>query len=298
MVCALGCQEQLVGRSHECDFPPGISRLPICTEPTFTVDGNSRDIHDRVSNKLEQSLSVYRLRTETLRELRPDIIVTQMQCDVCAVSFSDVEQALKETLRTQSTLIALQATNLQGVWDDFLRVAEGLGRIQKGHELLRAFQARIASIAGPSRSFQSRPRIACIEWMDPLMAAGNWVPELVHLAGGQSVFGHPGEHAPWITWEALAAADPDIMVLMPCGFSMNRIQEELNVLTRHPLWPQLQAVQNRKVYLTDGNQFFNRPGPRLVESLEILAEIFFPAHFHFGHEGQGWRQWIPTTQEK
>jgi iron complex transport system substrate-binding protein len=293
MICALGCRDQLVGRSHECDFPPGIHELPPITEPTIAVEGSSRDIHNRVSNRLEKSLSIYRVQTEALRALQPDIIVTQTQCDVCAVSFTDVEQALKETLNSQPALIPLHATNLQGVWDDLLRVAEGVGRIREGRELLAAYQARIAAIAEVSRDLPSRPTIACIEWMEPLMAAGNWVPELVHLAGGQTVFGQPGEHAPWITWEALAAADPDMLILMPCGFSMARIQEELTVLTQHPLWTQLRSVQRQQVYLTDGNQFFNRPGPRLVESLEILAEIFHSAQFHFGHEGHGWRQWAP-----
>ncbi|MDH4359784.1 MAG: cobalamin-binding protein [Nitrospirota bacterium] len=289
MVCALGCQNQLVGRSHECDFPPGVHQLPSCTEPTIAVEGRSREIHERVSAKLEKSLSVYRVRTETLRKLQPDIIVTQTQCDVCAVSFTNVEQALKETLNSQPTLIALHATNVQGVWDDLLQVAESIGRIQEGRELLATYQSRIAAIAGPNQDLNARPTIACLEWMEPLMAAGNWVPELVHLAGGQSVFGQPGAQAPWITWETLAAADPDILLVMPCGFSLARIEEELAVLTHHPLWPKLRAVQNQRVYLTDGNQFFNRPGPRLVESLEILAEIFHPTRFHFGHEGHGWR---------
>jgi iron complex transport system substrate-binding protein len=293
MVCALGCQDQLVGRSHECDFPADIDRLPICTEPTIAVEGQSQEIHDRVSTKLETSLSVYRVQTEILRALQPAIIVTQTQCDVCAVSLSDVEQALKETLHGPSTLISLHATNLQGVWSDLLRVAEGVDRMQEGHRLLATYQSRIAAIAGSNQELSPRPTIGCIEWMEPLMAAGNWVPELVHLAGGQSVFGQPGEHAPWISWEALAAADPDMLILMPCGFSMARIQQEMPVLTQHPLWTQLQAVQRRHVYLTDGNQFFNRPGPRLVESLEILAEIIHPARFHFGHKGQGWAQWLP-----
>lgn len=293
MICALGCQNQLVGRSHECDFPPGIFRVPVCTEPAITVEGGSREIHDRVSNRLEKSLSVYRVQTDVLRELQPDIIVTQTQCDVCAVSVTDVEQALKEVLRLHPTLITLHATDLPGVWNDLLQISEGLGRVHNGRELLAVYQSRMAAIAGITKDLQPYPTIACIEWMEPLMAAGNWVPELVQLAGGQSVFGQPGEHAPWITWEALAAADPDMLVFMPCGFSITRIQQELPALTHHPLWPELRAVQNQKVYLTDGNQFFNRPGPRLVESLEIMAEIAHPAHFHFGHEGQGWSQWIP-----
>jgi iron complex transport system substrate-binding protein len=293
MICVLGCQNQLVGRSHECDFPPGIIRLPICTQPAIAVEGGSREIHDRVSNRLEKSLSVYRVQTDVLRELQPDIIVTQTQCDVCAVSVTDVEQALKEVLRLQPTLITLHATDLPGVWNDLLQISEGLGRVHNGQELLAIYQSRMAAIAGITKDLQPYPTIACIEWMEPLMAAGNWVPELVQLAGGQSVFGQPGEHAPWITWEALAAADPDMLVFMPCGFSITRIQQELPALTHHPLWPELRAVKNQKVYLTDGNQFFNRPGPRLVESLEILAEITHPTHFHFGHEGQGWSQWIP-----
>lgn len=292
MICALGCQDQLVGRSHECDFPQGVNRLPMCTEPTMAVGGRSQDIHDLVTTTLKNSLSVYRVKTEILRELQPAIIVTQTQCDVCAVSLTDVKQALKETLKIHPTLIPLHATNLQGVWDDLLRVAEGVGRTREGQELLATYLARIDTTAEECQNVSSRPTIACIEWMDPLMAAGNWVPELVHLAGGRSTFGKPGEHAPWITWEALAETDPDMLVLMPCGFSMARIQEELTVLTQHPLWPHLRSVQRQQVYLTDGNQFFNRPGPRLVESLEILAEIFHPDQFHFGHEGRGWRQWV------
>lgn len=294
MVCALGCYDQLKGRSHECDFPLDISDLPICTAPNIAVDGTSREIHDRVSGILRNALSVYRVEVETLRTIKPDIIVTQTQCDVCAVSFTDVEQALKESLEYQPTLIPLHATNLQGVWDDVLRVAQGVGKEQVGRKLLASYQKRISAIADRCRNESSQPSVACIEWMEPLMAAGNWVPELVEFAGGQSVFGEPGAHAPWITWEALGEANPDILVLMPCGFSIPRIEEEMSILTQNPVWPTLKAVQKGHIYLTDGNQFFNRPGPRLVESLEILAEIFHPACFQFGHPHTGWRQWHST----
>jgi len=212
---------------------------------------------------------------------------------VCAVSVDAVQRALHDMLGSSPALISLGAQDISGIWEDMTRLAEGLGQQTTGQAFLEQAHQRIGDISDRSRHQPSPPTVTCIEWMEPLMAAGNWVPELVHLAGGQSVFGQPGKHASWITWEALAASDPDILVLMPCGFSMARIQEELPVMTSHPLWSQLRAVQLRKVYLTDGNQFFNRPGPCLVESLEILAEIFHPAHFQFGHEGQGWRQWVP-----
>ena len=295
MVCALGCQAQLKGRSHECDFPPGISDLPICTAPNLSVDGTSQEIHERVSGILQNALSVYRVEMDIIRDLKPDIIVTQTQCDVCAVSFTDVEKALKECLEIQPTVISLHATNLQGVWDDIQRVAQGLGKEQEGQKLLATYQTRVSTIADRCKNESFQPSVACIEWMEPLMAAGNWVPELVELAGGQSVFGEPGAHAPWITWEALAEADPDMLILMPCGFSMPRIEEEMCNLTKNPLWSTLKAVQNGHVYLTDGNQYFNRPGPRLVESLEILAEILHPTCFQFGHTGTGWRQWPPAN---
>lgn len=294
MVCALGCQEQLKGRSHECDFPLGINQLPICTAPNLSVEGTSQEIHERVSGILKDTLSVFHVEIDILRTLKPDIVVTQTQCDVCAVSFTDVVQALKESLDFQPTLISLQATNLHGVWDDLLRVARGVGKEQEGRELLTHYHSRISTVADQCRKIGSRPSVACIEWMEPLMAAGNWVPELVELAGGQPAFGKAGEHAPWLTWEALAEADPDIVVLMPCGFSIGRIEEEMSTLTRNPVWAGLKAVQTGRVYLTDGNQFFNRPGPRLVESLEILAEIFFPSQVEYGRERTGWRQWVPA----
>ena len=294
MVSALGCQAQLKGRSHECDFPNSVGDLPICTTPNLSVEGTSQEIHERVSGILQNALSVYRVKTETLRTLNPDIIVTQTHCDACAVSFTDVENALKESLDIQPTVISLHATNLQGVWDDLLRVARGLGKEQDGQQLLDRYHLRISAIADRCQNENSHPSVTCIEWMEPLMAAGNWVPELVQLAGGQSVFGAPGAHAPWITWEALAEANPDMLVLMPCGFSIPRIEVEMHTLTKNPLWSTLKAVKNEQVYLTDGNQFFNRPGPRLVESLEIFAEILHPTCFQFGHSGTGWRQWHPA----
>ncbi|MDR4485648.1 MAG: cobalamin-binding protein [Nitrospirales bacterium] len=293
MVCTLGCRAQLVGRSHECDFPSDITHLPVCTQATVDSEGTSQAIQTQVSQRLQAALSLYEVLVDRIQDLQPDVIVTQTQCEVCAVSANEVQRALHDLVGSSPTLISLGAQDLEGVWDDLTRVAEGLGHQAAGQAFLKQAHHRMDDISGRSQQLPAPPTVACIEWMEPLMAAGNWVPQLVHLAGGQPVFGQPGKHAPWITWEALAASDPDILLLMPCGFSMDRIQKELPVMTSHSFWPRLRAVQQQRVYLTDGNQFFNRPGPRLMESLEILAEIFHPTQFRFGHEGLGWQQWVP-----
>lgn len=290
IVCALGCENQLIGRSHECDYPSSIVNRPICTEPKFPLDGTSREIDRRVKGLLKDTLSVYRVDTEALQRLQPHLIVTQTQCEICAVSLNDVEKAVTEWVGGKPEIVSLQTTDLSGVWQDMWRVAEATGQVQQGTELLCSLKSRMVAIADEARSISHTPTVGCIEWIDPLMASGNWMPELVTMAGGENVFGQAGNHAPWITWQALKNVDPEIIVLLPCGFSIQRTRKELSSLTGHPLWPRLRAVQKGGVYLTDGNQFFNRPGPRLVESLEILAEIFHPSAFYFGHEGKGWQR--------
>ncbi|MEZ4342883.1 MAG: cobalamin-binding protein [Nitrospirales bacterium] len=289
MICAVGCGSQLVGRSHECDFPPEIRHLPVCTTSTVNGERNSQDIHNQVSQRLRQALSLYEVLIDQVKDLQPDIIVTQTQCEVCAVSADEVQRSLHNWVGSSPTLISLGAQDLSGVWDDITRVAEGIGQPTNGQRLLEQAHYRIGEISQRSTQRSSTPTVACIEWMDPLMAAGNWVPELVELAGGRSMFGEAGAHAPWITWEALLETDPEFILLMPCGFSLFRIQQECFSLANHSNWRKLQAVQGGNVYMTDGNQYFNRPGPRLVESLEILAEIFHPELFQFGHQGQGWK---------
>ena len=288
MVCALGLEDQLVGRSHECDFPSSITHLPVCTEPKFEVNGTSHEIDTRVKNLLENALSVYRVFPDRLQELRPDVIVTQTQCDVCAVNLHDVELAFDSWLGKKPTIIPLQTTDLSGVWSDLRRVATTLGKEDRAQQVISSLQSRMNTISEQAKTLLNPPTVACIEWMDPLMAAGNWMPELVTMAGGFNVFGEAGQHAPWITWEGLQEAEPDIILILPCGFSMTQIQEQLPTLTSNPIWSKLHAVRRGRVYATDGNQYFNRPGPRLVESLEILAEIFHPRTFDFNHQGTGW----------
>ena len=289
IACALGFRQALVGRSHECDFPPGVEQLPILTEAKLDANAPSVQIDDRVKQLVGEGLSVYRVDADRLRGLRPTVILTQDHCQVCAASLRDVEEALASWLGERPRVLSLNPSGLDEVWNDIARVAAALGAEARGQDYVAKLGDRIAGIAEQTLRIRQRPSVACVEWIDPLMAAGNWVPELVTLAGGISVFGEKGEHSPWLEWESLRAADPDVIALFPCGFDIERTRRELDPLVAQPGWSDLRAVRNGRVFITDGNQYFNRPGPRLFESLEILAEILHPDHFTPKHRGTGWQ---------
>jgi iron complex transport system substrate-binding protein len=288
IVAALGFRDRLVGRSHECDFPPSVLELPVCSEPKIDVHGTSRQIDERVKSLAAAAVSVYRVFPDVLRRLAPTHVITQTQCEVCAVSLRDVEQAVAEMAGGRPSVIALAPMKLADLWNDIRTVGQRLGISERAERLIAELQAAIAAIQSRLAGVPRRPTVACIEWIDPLMAAGNWVPELVELAGGRDVLGRAGEHSPWLGWEELAVADPEVIAVMPCGFDIARSRAELAPLLSHPLWPGLRAVRDRRVYLTDGSQFFNRPGPRLVDSVRILAEILHGEQFAPSLEGPGW----------
>ena len=290
IVCVLGLEGDLVARSHECDWPARVKRLPVCTAPRFDVHGSSLEIDERVKSLLEQALSIYRVDAEMLRKLQPDVIVTQSHCEVCAVSEKDVQNALGDWLDGKAKIVSLSPNNLADVWQSIRNVADALGVSPNGEQVLRGLQDRVQRINERIPPSGERPTVACLEWLNPLMAAGNWVPELVELAGGRNLFGHAGKHSPWMTWTELADRDPDVIIAMPCGFALAKTSSEMATLRQQTAWRNLKAVRNRRVYVTDGNQFFNRPGPRLVESLEILAEICHPDRFSFDHEGTAWQK--------
>lgn len=288
IVCSLGCAAQLVGRSHECDYPPGVARLPTCTGPRFDIHGTSAEIDARVKSILQDALSVYQVDADKLRALRPDVIVTQSHCEVCAVSEKDVQQAVCDWIDSRPKIVSLAPNALADVWASIQQVADALHVPERGAAVVAGLQERVDRIAAAANGLTERPTVACLEWLDPLMAAGNWLPELVALAGGVNLFCAAGQHSPKMTWAELVARDPDVIVALPCGWDIPKARQEIAVLERQPDWPRLRAARTGRVYLTDGNQFFNRPGPRLVESLEILAEILHPEAFRFGHEGTGW----------
>lgn len=287
----LGFGDQLVGRSHECDFPLNVEALPALTQPRFDPNGDSRQIDERVKDVLREALSVYWVDEGKLSELAPTHIITQAQCDVCAVNLEDVQRAVSACGLTDARVISLEPMTLDDIYADVGRVAEALNLPDSGAARVAELRTRAEAICREAESLTHKPTAACIEWIEPLMAAGNWVPELVRMAGGVDWFGVPGAHSPWIDWDSIWAHDPDMIVLMPCGFGIERTLAEMPPLTRHPGWDTLRAVKAGHVYITDGNHFFNRPGPRVIESLEILAEIFHPDIFDFGHRGTGWIQY-------
>ncbi len=295
IVSALGFADALVGRSHECDFPSGVEELPVCTAPKLDPSGSSRAIHARMEELLVEAVSVYRVDGELLRALRPTHIVTQVHCDVCAVNLADVRGAV-EGWGEAPELVALCASTMSEAFRDIERVAVALGAPARGAALTSGLAARMDAIEEAATKAEAesdrpgKPRVATIEWLSPPMAAGNWIPELVEKAGGENLFGEPGRHSPWLSPEALREADPDLIVAFPCGFSLERTEAEASLLGEIPGYDSLSAVRRGAVYLADGNQFFNRPGPRLAESLEILAEILHPDRFDFGHRGVAWRR--------
>ncbi len=300
IACALGFADSLVARSHECDFPVGVELLPVLTQPQLDSSASGKNIDDRVKQLVQDGSSVYRVDAEQLRSLEPTAILTQDQCEVCAASLRDIESALADWIGTAPKVVSLNPKTLADVWMDIERVAASLGADEVGKRVTHELTERVTDIAERALRIRSRPRVACIEWIDPLMGAGNWIPELVVLAGGQPLFGKVGEHSEWLEWEDLRAADPEIIVLLPCGFSIERTRAEMAPLIAQSGWSNLSAVRTQRVYVTDGNQYFNRPGPRLVESLEILAQVIHPDHFSpsasgllsglLSGQGQGWQQ--------
>lgn len=288
MVFAVGRGDALVLRSHECDHPPEAVHAPPATAPKYPADGTSYQIDERVKALVQEGLSVYRVDREALRRARPDVVITQDQCQVCAASSADVEEAVRETLGSRAEIVSLEPATLADVLEDVRTVGRALDAEEGARRTVAAMEERMEAVEARVAGAQERPSVVGVEWLDPLMAAGNWFPELVERAGGRNLFGTAGGHSPWLEWEALREADPDVLVLLPCGFTMERTRQELPALVERPGWGELQAVRNGRVHLVDGHHYFNRPGPRLADSVEILAEILHPDRVEARHRGTGW----------
>ena len=288
IVAFLGEKDSIVGRSHECDYPPDLNKIKKLTSPKINVDGTSGEIHKQINTILENSLSVYKVDIKELKKLEPDVVITQAHCEVCAVSLAEVEEIVAKHLNEKTKIISLQPNTLGEVFDDIKKVAEGLNLDKVTTEgLIKPLEQRVKNIQ--IKSLKKKKTVACIEWIDPLMAAGNWIPEMVKISGGEDVFGKSGKDSHWITFDEIKNYDPEVIIFLPCGYNIEKTKEEVeNLLIKETKWSNLKAFKNKELFIVDGNQFFNRPGPRLVESLEIFAEIIQPNLFNFNHQHSGW----------
>ena len=288
IVSSLQCMDNLVGISHECDYPESIKKLPVCSEPRFDVDGKSIEIEQGIKSLLQEALSIYRVKEDAIRSLNPDIIITQSQCDVCAVSIKDVRIAIEQAIGINPEIISLSPTCLEDVWNDILELGIVLKKESIAKDLVKYIKNDISIISKKNKN-KNPVSVGCIEWTEPLMFAGNWVPEIVQIVGGKSLSGVAGEHSNWSKYEELYQHDPDKIIFMPCGYDMNKTKVELSNFTHNVRWKSLKAVRTDEVYLTDGNQYFNRPGPRLLDSIKIMDDIMNNTNV-YNFKNHGWRK--------
>jgi iron complex transport system substrate-binding protein len=288
IVCLLGRGANLVGRSHECDYPPEIATLPVCTKTRLNPAKSEAEIDLEVQTALREARSLYTVNVALVSELQPDIILTQAQCQACAISASDLERALAGQLDYSPKILSVETHRFANLWENIMTVAEAIGIAEEARPIVKQLKVRLVNVIEKVAEAVDRPRVGCLEWLDPLMAAGNWIPDLVEMAGGRNAFGEAGKLSPKISWATLANQNPDVLVAMPCGFDLARSRADLAALARRPEWASLRAARNKKAFVVDGSQYFNRPGPRLVDSVEILAEIIHPGKFPARHRGGAW----------
>jgi len=274
LVCALGLADSLVAISHDCDYPPEVRGRPVLSEAIVTSSLPSGEIDARIRHHVHHGMSVYHLDERQLAALQPELILTQELCAVCAPSYSLVRQAAR-MLDAGTRIVSLEPQGLFDILDNILLVGALTGREPQARALADGLRAKIERVRAATAG-QPAPQVACIEWLDPIFVGGHWVPEMVEMAGGRDILGKPREPSFVVEWDEIVAAEPDVVVLMPCGFDVPRARQEIHRLTDRPGWEDLPAVRRGRVYLTDASSYFNRPGPRIVTGLEILARILHP----------------------
>lgn len=285
IVCALGQGESLVGRSHECDNPPWVKSLPCCSDPAFDVSLSSRAIDSEVRRRIQSGEPLYHLHSDLIAQLAPDLIITQLHCEVCAVTPADVERSGSKT--SAASVIALSAGSLDGIFQGIMRIAEALGMEGAGREIVCREQRRLAGVRERTAG-RKKPSVVMLEWVDPIFAMGNWGPELVDFANGELLIGAKGQHSTAISWDEVLKADPEYLIVAPCGFDLQRTLQERDVLERQPGWSSLRAVQAGKVAFADGNLFFNRSGMTVSQTAEIIGQILHGVVFEANTEGAHW----------
>ncbi len=276
IVCALGLADEIVGVSHECDFPPAARSKPVMVksriDPTMIGSG---EIDRQVGDLLQSQQSLYALDEKLFKDSEPDIILTQGLCDVCALDYNDVVQAAR-SLPRDPCIVSLDPHCLADILNDVLRIGEATHKSRQAEAFVQELKLRIEAVRDRTTRSALRPRVACLEWFDPLYIAGHWVPEMVQIAGGYDILGTAGEPSVKIEWEALIASLPEILILMPCGFDLDRAVRESSLLKNRAGWQTLPAVRDGRVFAVSGTDYFSRPGPRLVDGLEILSQVIHP----------------------
>jgi len=290
MVGALGAGETLVGRSHECDNPSWVRQLPSCSQPAFDISVSSGEIDAEVRRRLHAGEPLYHIDMELIRTLQPDLVITQSHCDVCAVTTADLQRGNCALAARQ---LSLSAATIKEIFQGIAQVAEALGVPERAHSVIELERRRLEIVRQRTVRLR-RPTVVLLEWTDPFFAMGNWGPELVEIANGEPLLGNAGEFSTAIPAERLRDADPEYIIVAPCGFNLERAEREQAVLERHPWWRDLRAVRNGNVVFADGNLFFNRSGMTIAPSAEILAEILHGIPFGAPTEDLHWRRIAPS----
>jgi iron complex transport system substrate-binding protein len=289
VIAALGLSDELVGISHECDYPPSVRSVPIMVEPMIPSHGlASADIDKQVSQLVASGQRLYRLKNDLLRQARPDLVLSQDLCHVCAVTPDQLHDALC-SLPYQPTILTLNPSTVHDVITDVVRIGDAVGRSAEGHRLATQLRARLDAIRTCVQDISHRPRVVCIEWLSPLYVAGHWVPEMVQLAGGQDVLAQPGSPSRVVTWDDVLAAAPDVLIVMPCGFSIDQTQTELFRMMQQPGQWRVSSNLAQRTFLVDASSYFSRPGPRLIDGIELLAAILHPSDHDHIHESMACR---------
>jgi iron complex transport system substrate-binding protein len=288
IVCGLGAGKELVGRSHECDNPGWVKRLPVCSRPAFNVEMSSREIDTEVRRRMKENEPLYFVNAELITRLKPDLLITQEHCEVCAVTPSDVARTGCEGLAKE--VLALSAGSVRGIYDGILAIGKAIDRMAAAKGLVSDIEQRIDNVRRAVRG-KPAPTLVILEWTDPIFPTGNWGPELVEAANGKLLLGEAGEHSYAISWADVREVNPDFLIVAPCGYDLSRTMREVPILDALPGWFELSAVRNGRVAFADGNKFFNRSGKTIAETVEIIAEILHGCQFRRAWEGSAWQRY-------
>jgi iron complex transport system substrate-binding protein len=290
MACALGLGDQLVGITHECDYPPEVEGKPVVVRNVLPIETMSQpEIDTAVTQRMREGLSLYQVDEKLLQELAPDIIMTQDLCQVCAPSGNEVTQALN-LLPRKPQILWLTPKSLEEIFDNLRELGQATDRVKEAEELIASGRHRLEKVAAATRNLSHRPRVFCLEWLDPVYCSGHWMPEMVEIAGGVDALGRKGTDSVRIPWEDVLKWAPEVLIVTPCGFNLDKVIEQTPQLFNNLGWSEIPAVRDDRVYAVDANSYFARPGPRVVEGTELLAHLIHPELFEWEGSPEAFRR--------